>query len=765
MPLFIRCLTALTCVLMLLGWTGVAEAAPPEVLQTFTPASTLDGNWERLPKGTTPPSPGESCVGDAHRWRRSDGVGLAVLWSACNAADARAYGKAIVLTKAQYGHEWSTRSALNGADVVQPVSGNIVRSWVQDDYVVALASTCGPLTVDPCADITARVAVYLSARMPGTPVHSTGLPPINRVLGSLVVTWCLVVGAATLSHFALRPRYALNSTDHRIRAVDKQARRLRRLYRGRRWGQALLISGALVLLAQILAAARSGSPSSWPLAIVCGLALPATGVVLLVKCRSLMFVGRPAGSRGIAPLTARRLLALVITAMVGMCALAVPVVSLVGMFLVGLASSDADTSSLFSYGLVLALAFGWLLDRGAQRLRARNAAEAIRLDPRDRFIYLRYFGDDTMKLSATGLSRRGLYQIATGWASIFRSSRFEEVFTRAVGVFGPVIAVDPPDQRLKGLTSAIGEPALDKLRQATRVSQLGAPKLPLPMGNWQAAVEAMASQSYAVIVGATPGAIRPGLRWEVQLVAERVGHGRIVLIIGRRKTRNETIASFGSFVAEAAKYPLFTSLQDMPVADGTLLLVHVPNEGWGTWHGWGASRRTAWTYTAAIDEGLRFARAAWSRPAVVVQPFDGLPVLESVTEALATAGRRCLPGTAVGTADLLRALADVDALGRWDRILLHEVTADGLVDPAADYHIECNGTMINRTCEQAIAVAVRIGRRGGFLPLPPGVLVLGLIAVPNSAAASLLGIDSPERYRAMWSLVSSELLGSTMNDS
>jgi hypothetical protein len=165
---------------------------------------------------------------------------------------------------------------------------------------------------------------------------------------------------------------------------------------------------------------------------------------------------------------------IVLTVLLGLLALALPVGSVVGLFLVGLTSSEQDTSMLYAYGLLLTLAAGWAIDRAGQRLRARNAAELLDVDRRDRYLYLRYFGDDDLKLTVTGLERRGPYQIAPGWASLFRRSRFEEILARAVAAYGPVTAVDPPDKRLKRLLSALRTPLRARRAfAATWVPKLG----------------------------------------------------------------------------------------------------------------------------------------------------------------------------------------------------------------------------------------------------------------------------------------------------
>jgi hypothetical protein len=752
------------------GLPGAASASPSDVLGTFQPGVVLAGTWTRQVDESMSLY-AASCAGRARTWQ-AGGIRFVLLWQECAEADRTTYLKSDALTRVQYGNTWSNRSVLKRADVVRPLAGNQVgRSWVQSSYIVMMSSTCGNLTTDQCADLTGRAARYVAQRLPGTPIYHSGLPEPSRLLSGLLIVWGLMVGLVNLSQRVRRQPFAVDPTDTRTRSADVPAARLRRRHRGRRWGQFLLVTGTVVLLAQVLAVFRTGQPISWFAAIACGLLTPAAGVLLLRRCRHPMLGMGWVWGRGLAsPFTFRRLASVVLTVLLGVVAVVIPLAALIGAFLLSLVDDDVNgTSRLVAYALILGLALGWLIDRGAQRLRARNAQELMRIDDeRPRFLYLRYFGDDDLKLPVTALGRRGLFQILTGWSSIFRRSRFEEIFARATAAYGPVIAIDPPDTRLKNLMSALPVPTragVQRMLDATWVSKLGAGKTHLSAESWQADVEQMANEADAVIMAAAPADIRHGLRWEIQMLAERLGHGRVVLVVSPHQQKDMTLANLHRFVAEVARFPMFAPLRNRAVSEGVLVLVHVPNEGWGTWYSWAARYRTAWTYTAAIDEALRFADAAWRRPALAIDPFHGVPPTEVVTAAIVAAAQ-ARPGQPVGTGELLTALARCDGHGRWERIWLQSTErsqeGEARCDPAAEHHIEYRGVLINRTCEQALAASAQLARAYGLVPIPPGILLIGLLNNPYAAAAGRLGITTEEKYEVIREIIETDLLGITL---
>src|SRR5690349_21246831 len=127
----------------LFGLPTGAWASPPDVLDTFEPGVVLGGVWtQQLDEPVT--VFGDSCTGRARRWQQGEGTKFVLVWQECGEADTTSYLKSTALTRTQYGSTWRNRSVLKGADVVQPLAGNLVsRSWVQSNYVVLISNSCG----------------------------------------------------------------------------------------------------------------------------------------------------------------------------------------------------------------------------------------------------------------------------------------------------------------------------------------------------------------------------------------------------------------------------------------------------------------------------------------------------------------------------------------------------------------------------------------------------------------------------------------------
>lgn len=210
-----------------------------------------------------------------------------------------------------------------------------------------------------------------------------------------------------------------------------------------------------------------------------------------------------------------------------------------------------------------------LLDRLGRRLRARSADQAMKADPRSPVLYLRSFDEDKLKVRAS-LSRLGLIERL----SPLRSRRFEEVLTRHLSVFGPVVGISPPD---------------------TRLAPLGAARVTLSNDTWRSYVASIAHESALVVMSATPDSVREGLEWEQALVAESLPHHRIILVVAPHKPA-DVPRRWSNFAASAKRWTSFRALPpDIPT--GTHLLT--PQVG-GLWRHWGARRRSDWSYGVCI---------------------------------------------------------------------------------------------------------------------------------------------------------------------
>jgi hypothetical protein len=124
-------------------------------------------------------------------------------------------------------------------------------------------------------------------------------------------------------------------------------------------------------------------------------------------------------------------------------------------------------------------------------------------------------------------------------------------------------------------------------------------------------------------------------------------------------------------------------------------------------------------------------------------------------------------GEALDTCTVLLAVAQVHVRGRWDRIWLHcarspeDIAAarqqSSAQDPADHPREIWNGIQLTATCAKALRTAARIGRRHD-LPIAPGVLVLGLVADPSTAASKALGVGVTISHDELLRLVEDELL-------
>jgi hypothetical protein len=638
-------------VLAALGPAGSASAAPSapaaEAVTNFSPQGIVVGTWRAVsgaePYAVSAISP-EGCRGTARSWERDDGVQLRLSWAWCGAEDLADVMHRFAVVRGQTRDEWRAMSALPAnADAVAPLPANrIGRGWIEAGYVLSLTTSCGPLPVRDCAEVSGLAARHLSERLPGeasidTAQVDTLVPPISELTAGLVVAWLLLVGGRMLSIRVGRERFVVNPCDPRVRDVSSAATHLRLLHRLRRCGHGFAtVSVILVLLGVLLMSdGRAAAGVGW-VAVAGGCAAAAVAFIRRGG-HPLLDLGWMLRYRRVARMRPKRAAAVLLTVVLGLFTIALPVLALVGVVVAYRVTSLADTRAFFGYGLVIAAAVGFLLDRAAQQLRACDAREMGRDDRRPFLLYLRNFADDRLRLPASGLSRRGPWQVLTGWLNPIRTARFEETLTRALAHHGPLIAVDPPESKLH---------------------RLGAAKATL-RGEWQPYVGQWANLAHAVVLSLTPSIMGEGLRWELKMVAERVPHGRVVLVTGPWK-QGDLPGYFGLFLRETEPFPLFTPLADPWVTSGLLVFVHAPAHGWGTWFAWGTEHRTEWTYSAAIDEALLFARHVWAapqKPRPASPPHARVERLPTRPEPAAASQDQPAPRTLVAAAAITAAVA------------------------------------------------------------------------------------------------------------
>jgi hypothetical protein len=242
-----------------------------------------------------------------------------------------------------------------------------------------------------------------------------------------------------------------------------------------------------------------------------------------------------------------------------------------------------DSPELVVLGIVLpAIVVLFLIDLLGRRIRAASLREALQRDTRAPFIYLRSFDEDTLHL-ASSLRRKGLI----GRLSVVRRQRFEEVLVSSLSITGPVIAVSPP---------------------GTRLPPIGAARASFGNDEWQHEVHRYSEIARAVVLSATPASIREGFGWEIDLVANRISHSRVLVVVGPWRAA-ELVKRWRAFRAYVAAFPLFAPLAADWIPDGVQVLAHSAHQGW---QAWGATTRTDWSYSVSIDDALERYDDDWS---------------------------------------------------------------------------------------------------------------------------------------------------------
>jgi hypothetical protein len=587
--------------------TAAARPAYPAALSSFNPNGIVPGEWHLVRRtGVLYLTSGllSGCHSAGASWQRQDGTQVRLIWAACGSQEINLLSSTYAVARTRIPASWRDLSVLGAnVDLVQARQGQVWRFWLQGDLSLALLSVCPHQTVRACADISAPAAHYLAARLPGRLVvtkTTSVLPPVSGLLSGIVLLFLMIVGGGRISKRAKLEKFTMLPGSQKVQSVDRAADRLRKLSRRRWWAKLFIIVGLALLVSAIGGAARRASAQAVGDAAV-GILIGAAGLVMLHRYRHPLFSKERYNVRRALPqaFRVRRFFSVVLTLLLGVLSMAVPLAVLAGWVLAGLASDEQDSSSILAGLVLVAIVAGYFIDRAAQRLRARNLQEAMKSRP-DYLLYLRNFGDDDQTILTSRFNRRGVWQRSTGWLNPIGTARFEEVLTRAMAHSGPIVAVGQPGDKLHKLFSAIAP-------------TLGAAKTTLPHTGWKAQVEDWAVAARAVVVSATPAHMGDGFAAELEMLAKDVEHGRIVLVFGTGK-KEDLYRRCGTFLSTVGAYPLFQDLLSGWLTDGTLVLVHSPADGWGTWRGWGAERRTAWTYTAAIGAAMAYATETWARP-------------------------------------------------------------------------------------------------------------------------------------------------------
>jgi len=721
-----------------------APPVPTPILTSFSPVGVLAGEWQQDQVATPAhiaSASGAGCAGMSRKWIRADGMELFFTWFSCGDEDIQSIARTHARTRVTQSREQSVRAVLpNRADVVTQIEDRlIVREWLQPGYVISLGAWPCAGRIDDCLDLTGQAATYIAAQLTDDPVIAAApLPDMSTLFGAVLVYWVLFVGLPMLRNRIVRPSFDIGPNRPRVIGVDAAAQGLRWRSRGRRTGHVLIVIGvgalALVVVSGVLARQ----------VYVAGIACAAFGLIIgvpLVRfCRHPQLTAAwlrywPRLDR----INPRRLAAALLTLLLAALAVAFPLAAVTFLVLMSLIDLGDGNESLIAGLSFAAAAVGYGIDHLARRLRARTAKELTVDRPERQLLYLRNFGDDELKVPSSPLSRQGLWQLLTAWANPIRQRRFEELLTRVLGRRGPVIGFNHPGLRLP---------------------TLGVAKQMAPNEHWQEQITQLAEDSYAIVVSATPTDLRPGLLWELDMLANTVSHGRIVLVLGPYESSDRVSERFGLFAQAVEKYATFEALTRGWVPPGALVLVHARSTGW---HAWAAQQRTGWTYAAAIDAAFSFAETAWVQQeyAMNAEPVFTDTVIHALDYAAVQAGT----ARPIDTRLLLSALMLLDGPRAWSRIWLHGANEDAvasatdLIDARPQTWGYWRGQPFTISCEVAIAEAVRFAKRNNMRPVPIGLLAFYLVRDPTNSAAQALGSADHEQHRLLLTLIQQDLLG------
>lgn len=486
----------------------------------------------------------------------------------------------------------------------------VVRRWVvetpdEQGLFVQVTVTCTSDDATQCAQDSGWVSQEIADALPGAPEDVSYDVSRGIIMGLVgpAMFWLVLVLPWRCVTAVLRPRYAMSDQPPRVRDLSGAVlgARIKRVLRRVVWVPA----GFLAMMS--LAAAFSADTLT---AIgVTAMAIVSVGLLALVYRfaaphpveRGRRVSLEDTGARGLfgtalttvayCLLPALVVVYLLVTAY-GQIVPGWPVTSaaevagrpepLVGLLYDWAVGPARNLVAFLIVMLLPGLVVLFAVDLLGQRLRAATVADVLARDRRPHYLYLRSFDEDTLKIPGL-LRRRGLI----GTLTVLRKVRFEEVLVRQLSMTGPVIAIAPPGAKLP---------------------PIGAARASFGNDEWQAHVEHYARTARAVVLSATPREVRAGFGWEIDLVANRMGHGRVMVVLGPW-SRSQLVHRWRQFCQAVAHLPLFAPMAMAWVPPGVQVLAHSDRQGW---RAWGARSRTDWTYAMAVDQATRDYLPDWS---------------------------------------------------------------------------------------------------------------------------------------------------------
>jgi hypothetical protein len=144
-------------------------------------------------------------------------------------------------------------------------------------------------------------------------------------------------------------------------------------------------------------------------------------------------------------------------------------------------------------------------------------------------------------------------------------------------------------------------------------------------------------------------------------------------------------------------------------------------------------------------------------------PLSDVPLARAILDGLALAAERS-DGQPLGTLPILASLSVVDPHAGWEALQLRSTylapqDISRLADPDLTPTALWEDSTLTASAAAALRTAATIAQRHGLLPMPVGVLVLGLLWDPRSAASRALLEESTIGHRELLDCVQDELLG------
>lgn len=334
-------------------------------------------------------------------------------------------------------------------------------------------------------------------------------------------------------------------------SVDRQAKRQKRLARALTYAE---LAGASLIVDALL-------PMSWPARAA--LAVAGLLVVLTTARLRSFYVGRSASSSTIHG--QRPVRATLLSTSATLMALFAALVT----FAYVIDANQSPGQNSFLWSAVASLAAAGLLQRRARRISAMSARALLGRDPRPMVLYLRSFDDDRLRLRTATLGRRTLLERL----SPNRFDSYEEVLVRHLSALGPVVAINAP---------------------GTSLAPIGAARESLPGESWQSVVGEWMDRARLIVISTPPGTLTPGLEWELSQLSHHDRWAR-TLVVTPPVTDEEMRRRWNVL---AAASPHEWPLRQLPPADMADVLVLA--RGGGMWTAFSASRRTEWSYAAAL---------------------------------------------------------------------------------------------------------------------------------------------------------------------